>query len=56
MLIPLNSMPERLIPPFSFVHTLGITEEILYESPEYYSVQNSRESSGCESIRKGALD
>jgi len=36
--IPLNTIPDRLTPPFSFVEALHITEEILYESSLYYGV------------------
>ncbi len=35
--IPLNSLPGRLTPPFRFVDSMRITEETLYESPNYYS-------------------
>ncbi len=36
MMITFNDIPDRLIPPFSFVGTMLIDEENLYESSKYY--------------------
>ncbi len=58
MLIPLNTTPDRLVPPFSFVQTLYIAEETVYESSEYYNAQNNY-CGDCEKgldTSKGALE
>ena len=39
LFIPLNTEPNKLVPPFSFVQTLYIDEEALYESSMYFSVE-----------------
>lgn len=41
MLIPLDSIPNRLVTSFPFVKSFSITTETLYESTEYYSVYNA---------------
>jgi len=59
ILIPLNLTPDRLIPPFSFVKILNISEEIIYESSEYYNVLRKDDLNKKEETAdkmKGALE
>ncbi len=59
LMIPLNALPNRLKPPFPFVQALFLSEEIIYESAKYFSVENGIpciEPDGDETAMKGAQE
>lgn len=52
LLIPLNTVPNKLIPPFSFVEALHISEEMIYESEEYYRMETYDDLNEAEEAEK----
>ena len=57
--IPLNEEPNRMAPPFPFVSTLYVQQEVLYESTAYYQAEQnlfSAENLETETTEKGAAE